>query len=40
MAQVALLAGLGDLRQATVGVDDVGPGVLVDGGDACRIGVV
>jgi hypothetical protein len=30
---VALIAGLGDLRQATVGVDDVGPGGLVDGGD-------
>jgi hypothetical protein len=27
---VALVAGLGHLRQATVGVDDVGPGGLVD----------
>jgi hypothetical protein len=25
---VALIAGLGDLRQATVGVEDVDPGVL------------
>jgi hypothetical protein len=30
---VALVVGLGDLRQATVGVDDVDPCLLVDGGD-------
>jgi hypothetical protein len=27
------VAGLGDLRQATVGIDDRGPGILWDGGD-------
>jgi hypothetical protein len=30
---VALVAGLGDLGDATVGVDDVDPCLLVDGGD-------
>jgi hypothetical protein len=30
---VTPIAGLGDLRQATVGVDDVGPRGLVDSGD-------
>jgi hypothetical protein len=30
---VAPVAGLGDLRHATVGVDDVDPGVRCDGGD-------
>src|SRR6266498_1241891 len=30
---VAPIAGLGDLGQATIGVDDVDPGVLWDGGD-------
>jgi hypothetical protein len=37
---VAPVAGLGDLRQAAVGVDDVDPGVLFDVAIAARIGVV
>ena len=30
---VTPIAGLGDLGQAPVGVDDLDPGILIDGGD-------
>jgi hypothetical protein len=37
---VALVAGLGDLGQAAVGVDDLDPGVFSMNAIACRIGLV